>query len=72
MVDDKQLTADGARNMIIAEAEKLGAGGAPTWKTYGGKRRDIGIATAGLIGAAGVATADEAETEEDGFASIPK
>ena len=72
MVDDKQLTADGARNMIIAEAEKLGAGGAPSWKTYAGNRRDIGIATAGLVGAAGIATADEAAMEEDGFASIPK
>ena len=72
MVDDKQLTADGARNMIIAEAEKLGAGGAPSWKSYVGNRRDIGIATAGLVGAAGIATADEANMEEDGFASIPR
>jgi len=71
MVDDNQLTADGARNMIIAEAEKLGAGGAPTWKTYDGKRRDIGIATAGLVGTAGIATAEEANTEEDGFVAIP-
>ena len=68
MVDDKAISADGARSMIIAEAEKLGAGGAPSWKTYGGQRRDVGIATAGLIGAAGLATAEEAPTEE-GFAS---
>ena len=68
MVDDNQLSADGARNMIIAEAEKLGAGGVPTWKTYDGQRRDIGIATAGLIGTAGLATAKEAP-EEEGFAS---
>jgi hypothetical protein len=63
MVDDKQLTPDGARNMIIAEAEKLGAGGAPSWKTYAGAVRDIGVPTAGLIGAAGLATAEEAPEE---------
>mgnify|MGYP003110926023 FL=1 len=66
MVDEKAISADGARSMIIAEAEKLGAGGAPSWKTYKGNRRDVGIATAGLVGAAGLATAEEAN---QGFAS---
>ena len=63
MADEGQLTADGARNMIIAEAEKLGAGGAPSWKTYAGAVRDIGVPAAGLIGAAGLATAEEAPEE---------
>tara|TARA_R100000030_G_scaffold56085_3_gene42227 strand:- start:373 stop:3069 length:2697 start_codon:yes stop_codon:yes gene_type:complete len=68
MVDDGSLDPEGAREMIIAEAEKMGAGGVPSWKDYIGEKRDVGIATAGLIGAAGLATADEAE-EEEGFAS---
>ena len=69
MVDDKQLDPDGARNLIIAEAEKRGQTPdklVPSWKKYVGDRRDIGIATAGLIGAAGLATAEEAD---QGFAS---
>jgi hypothetical protein len=74
MVDDKQLNPEGARNLIIAEAEKRGQTEdrlIPSWKKYSGKRRDIGIATTGLIGAAGLATAEEAPTEEEGFASKP-
>jgi len=74
MVDDKQLSPEGARNLIIAEAEKRGQTEdrlIPSWKKYSGKRRDIGIATTGLIGAAGLATAEEAPTEEEGFASKP-
>ena len=72
MVDDKQLDPEGARNLIIAEAEKRGQTEdklIPSWKNYKGKRRDIGIATAGLMGAAGLATAEEAPVEEEGFAT---
>ena len=72
MVDDKQLDPEGARNLIIAEAEKRGQTEdklIPSWKNYTGKRRDIGIATAGLMGAAGLATAEEAPVEEEGFAT---
>ena len=69
MVDDKQLDPEGARNLIIAEAAKRGQTSeklVPSWKKYVGERKDIGIATAGLIGAAGLATAEEAD---QGFAS---
>ena len=72
MVDDKQLDPEGARNLIIAEAEKRGQTEdklIPSWQGYKGKRRDIGIATAGLMGAAGLATAEETPTEEEGFAT---
>ena len=72
MVDDKQLDPEGARNLIIAEAEKRGQTEdklIPSWKNYKGKRRDIGIATTGLMGAAGLATAEEAPAEEEGFAT---
>ena len=69
MVDDGTLDANGAREMIIAEAEKVGAGGVPSWKNYLGDRRDIGIATAGLIGAAGLVSAEEQPPEEQGFAT---
>jgi len=67
MVDDGTLDANGAREMIIAEAEKVGAGGVPSWKNYIGDRRDIGIATAGLIGSAGLVSAEE--QPEEGFAT---
>jgi hypothetical protein len=69
MSDEGTLSSEGARALIIAEAEKYAAGGVPSWKNYTGKRRDIGIATAGLMGAAGLATAEEAPTEEEGFAT---
>lgn len=72
MVDDKQLDPEGARNLIIAEAEKRGQTEdklIPSWKTFDGKRRDIGIATTGLMGAAGLATAEEAPAEDEGFAT---
>lgn len=64
LVDEGHLTPQAGREQIIQVADKYGAGGnnlKPTWATYKGNRRDIGIATTGLMGAAGLATANEAE-----------
>jgi hypothetical protein len=72
MVDEGILTSQAARERIIEIADDYGAGGqnlVPSWKSFDGKRRDIGIATAGLMGAAGLATAEEAPAEEEGFAT---
>ena len=72
MVDEGILTSQAARERIIEIADDYGAGGqnlVPSWKSFDGKRRDIGIATVGLMGAAGLATAEEAPAEEEGFAT---
>jgi hypothetical protein len=64
MVDDKEIAPDRARELIIELADTRGAGGVPSWKNYTGPRKSI-LGAAGLLGSAGVATAEEGDENPD-------
>lgn len=67
MKDAGDITADQARAAIIEAAEKAGGGGMPSWVGYTGPRRSIaggGAGLLGLVGATGLASAKEQNTEQ--------
>lgn len=61
-----EITPEQARAAIINEAEAAGGGGLPSWVNYQGPRRSIlggGAGLLGLVGSAGLASAEEAKPE---------
>ena len=71
--DAGQMTKDQARQAIIQVAEASGGGGLPSWVNYKGPRRSIlggGAGLVGLLGTAGLASAQEQEQQQPGMMSL--